>query len=86
MHEQETSLREQILLILSEVASDKLAPPAARVAAARTLAEMAGLIGRVQSSGLDTGTQAETELTSDELDRELARLHKARSQAGHKAK
>jgi hypothetical protein len=86
MSEQETTLRQAVLDVLQEVAGDRTAPPAARVQAARTLAEMAGLIGRVQSSGLDVSSASETELGPDELDRELERVRKARAAQSAKSK
>lgn len=76
--ETDLTLRDSILHVLKDVALDHAAPAAARVQAARTLAEMAGLIGRVQTGTLDDGTQAETELTPEQIDREIRRLAKAR--------
>ena len=51
---------------LAEVARDPLAPPAARVQAARTLAEAAGVVGR-HSDAPAKGRKAVAEMTLDEL-------------------
>jgi hypothetical protein len=74
----ETNLRDSVLDVLRDVALDRDAPAAARVQAARTLAEMAGLIGRVQSAPMDDGTLAESEMTPEAIDREIKRLAQAR--------
>jgi hypothetical protein len=66
-------LRETAIRSLVDVSADKTAPPAARAAAARTILESIGDIGRLQ----ETQRSAEkplTELTAAELDQEIARL------------
>jgi hypothetical protein len=67
-------VRETVLSVCQDIALDKTAPPAARVQAARTLAEMAGLIGKVQNSAMMTGETQATEMTPEDIDRELATL------------
>jgi hypothetical protein len=59
---------------LIAVASDANAPPAARAAAARTLAEMAGLIGRNQAPPPAHAGKAPHAMTRAEIDAEIARL------------
>jgi hypothetical protein len=59
---------------LIAVASDPIAPPAARAAAARTLAEMAGLIGRNQAPPPAHAGKAPHAMTRAEIDAEIARL------------
>jgi hypothetical protein len=66
-------LREAALHTLLQVAKNSNAPPAARAAAARTLLESVGDIGRLQ----EIARRAEkplTELTKTEIDAELERL------------
>ncbi len=75
------SVRAVILETCRTIAVDNSAPHAARVQAARTLAEMAGLIGKVQSGALDTGETREAEMLPDDIDREIARLRSTSSRA-----
>jgi hypothetical protein len=58
---------------LMEVSSDAKAPAAARAAAARTLLESLGDIGRLQNRQRSTDKPL-SELTPSELDEELKRL------------
>lgn len=70
-----SDIRETALAALMRVAKDKAAPPAATAAAARTLLESIGDIGRLQ----ELARQSErplAELSAQELDDEIARLHK----------
>jgi hypothetical protein len=60
---------------LRKILSDSEATGAARASAARTLAEMAGAIGRHQLAPVDRAQEARVSLLKrDELERELARL------------
>lgn len=66
-------LRQTAISALVDVSKDATAPPAARAAAARTLLESIGDIGRLQ----EVQRSAEkplTELSASELDQEIARL------------
>jgi hypothetical protein len=68
------TVREIVLRTCREIAGDSAAPPAARVQAARTLAEMAGFLGKVQTGALDTGETREAEMSPEDIDRAIARL------------
>lgn len=60
---------------LRDVAGDREAPAAARAAAARTLLEMLGEVGRLQEkSTAGTDGKPIIEMSAGELDAELARL------------
>lgn len=61
---------------LREVCGDTNAPPAARAQAARTLAEMAGALGRHALAPV-TDTRPLTDLSAAELRAELARVRGA---------
>ncbi len=74
--------RALILETCRTVATDPNAPAAARVQAARTLAEMAGLLGKVQTGALDTGETREAEMSPEDIDRELARLARSTKAKG----
>lgn len=66
-------MRMQALVALMEVAGDRNEPGSSRAAAARTLLESLGDIGRLQ----ETQRSAEkplTELSAQEIDEEIARL------------
>ncbi len=66
-------MREIAIAALVRVASDADAPAAAQAQAARTLAEMAGLIG--PRAVPDTGaSKPASEMTLDEINAELTRL------------
>lgn len=58
---------------LIDVSEDAKAPPAARAAAARTLLESLGDIGRLQSP-VSRAEKPLSEMTNTELDEELGRL------------
>jgi len=66
-------LTEQSMATLREVATDQDAPASARTSAARSLAEIAGLIGR-QKPKANTNQRPTAELSLDEIDREIAAL------------
>lgn len=69
-------LREIAILALVDVSQNAKATPAARAAAARTILESLGDIGRLQ----ELATRAEkslTELSNEEMDAEIARLSSA---------
>lgn len=68
------SVRAVVVQTCLAIAQDPGSPSAARVQAARTLAEMAGLLGKVQTTALDTGETRDSEMTAEDIDRELARL------------
>jgi len=65
-------LREIALLTLANVASDAVAAPAARAAAARTLLESLGDIGRLQALG--GGAKPLSDMTAAEIDAEIEAL------------
>jgi hypothetical protein len=67
-------LRAEAVAVLRAVSADTKAPAAARAAAARTLLEMLGAVGRLQEKDAGTGTRALSEMSAVELDNELARL------------
>ena len=67
-------LREVAVEVLREVALDKTAPAAARGAAARSIAEICGLLGKLADGAGDIERKGLTELTLAEIDAELARL------------
>ena len=66
--------REIVLQTLRDVARDAGAPAAARAQAARTLAEIARMIGAQRED--DTQDKDPSELTLGEIDRELTRLRR----------
>lgn len=66
-------LRREAVAALRAVAKDKAAPAAARAAAARTLLESIGDIGRLQELAR-AGEKPLTELSPGEIDQEIARL------------
>jgi len=67
--------------LLSDLATDPNAGAQARVAAARTLAEIKGLTGRHQPKPDRTGETPVDELSRDELVSELSRLRSRVAQA-----
>jgi hypothetical protein len=71
------SARALVVATCRAIATDCEAPAAARVQAARTLAEMLGLLGRAQAGAIDAGEEREAEMSAAELDREIQRLRKA---------
>ena len=60
--------------VLREICADKAAPAQSRQAAARSLAELAGLIGRNSEPERDLAGKALSDMTAHELDAEIARL------------
>jgi hypothetical protein len=68
-------IRETALNALVRVAKDKTAPPAAVAAAARTLLESIGDIGRLQELARATEKPL-SEMTANEIEDEIARLQK----------
>lgn len=68
------SLRQTVLDTCLGVCRDPLSKPGERVQAARTLAEMAGLLGKVQTGALDTGETRQSEMAPEDIDRAIARL------------
>lgn len=62
------------LAALQAVAGDATAPAAARAAAARTLLEYLGEIGRLQEARRDARDAPLGEMSASDLDREIARL------------
>lgn len=67
-------IRQQAEKALLEVANDLTAPSAARAAAARTLLEMVGAIGRNSSPSGDPKSRSLGELSGGDLEAEIARL------------
>jgi len=66
--------RTLVLETCRAVASDADAPANARIAAARLLAELLGIAGRLQAGAIDAGEGAYSEMSAEDLDREIARL------------
>jgi len=66
-------IKQLAISTLEAVCRDEDAPPAARAAAARTLAEITSLIGR-NSVADSMATRSLSEMTSAELDAEIKRL------------
>lgn len=63
-----------IRLQLVKLSQDMRAPASARVTAMRTLAEMDGLVGKLQTQANDTSDQPLSTLTREQLENELTRL------------
>lgn len=70
----------QIRKDLHKLSKDARAPASARVTALRTLAEMDGLVGKLQSQANDTSEQPLATLTREQLEEELARLRRNAAQ------
>ena len=68
--------RALVVATCRSIAADSDAPAAARIAAARLMAELLGLVGKIQASAIDAGQGAEAEMTAADIDREIARLSK----------
>ena len=66
-------LKEIVIKTLQDVCLDTAAPAAARAQAARTLAEVSGLLGKYQAPPSDDETPSEL-LTENELDAAIAAL------------
>lgn len=67
-------LRQTAIDTLVDVAANGDAPAAARAAAARTLAEILGLLGRNQDLGRVESRRNTAEMSSSEIADEIARL------------
>jgi hypothetical protein len=67
-------IRDVAVIVLREVALDKAAPAAARGAAARSLAEIAGLLGRNAEGAQDIESKSLSEMNASEIDAEIRRL------------
>jgi len=67
------ALREIAILALADVSKNAKATPAARAAAARTILETLGDIGRLQEVA-SRASKSTTELSVDELNEEIERL------------
>ena len=75
---EQSDLEAIALAALRDVASDRKAPAAARAAAARTLLETAGRIGRLQAPG--SGTERPlNEMSASEIASEISRLRADRA-------
>jgi ribonuclease D len=74
LHEHSSNHSDEALarLALREVAASERAPASARAAAARTLLEASGLIGRLQEK--PRNSKGLNEMTREELEAEIARL------------
>ncbi len=70
-------LKDVVIETLKNVCLDKSAPAAAKAQAARTLAEIEGLLGKYQAPPTDDETAGEL-LSESEIDAEIARLTKKR--------
>lgn len=68
------TLRSEARSALRSVMNDGNAPAAARAAAARTILESLGDIGRLQDAARLGSVKGLTEMTADEIDQEIARL------------
>lgn len=68
-------LKDLVVETLKSVCEDLNAPAAARAQAARTLAEVSGLLGKYQAPPTDEETHSEL-LTESELDASIAALQK----------
>jgi len=70
-------IKDVALSALLEVAANNKAPAAARAAAARTMLEAIGAIGRLQDlARLDESKRSASEMSADEIAGEIARLTK----------
>ena len=68
------------IAVLREVAADRAAPAQSRQAAARSIAELCGLLGKHAEPERDLTGKALSEMNAAELDAEINRL--ARKSAG----
>ena len=64
------------IAVLREVAADRAAPAQSRQAAARSLGEITGLLGKNAEVADDADRKPLTDLSLAELDAEIARLKK----------
>jgi hypothetical protein len=72
----ELANRDLAIAVLREVAADRTAPAQSRQAAARSLGEIVGLLGKNADHAQDNETKSLNELSIDELDAEIRRLKK----------
>jgi hypothetical protein len=70
------TIKDTAMEALYSVASDGLAPSAARAAAARTMLEVIGAIGRNQDLSRGLGDPNPAEMTTGEISDEILRLSK----------
>ena len=68
-----TGIKDLVIETLKNVCQDVGAPAAAKAQAARTLAEISGLLGKYQSTPVEEETQGET-LSESDLDKEINAL------------
>lgn len=68
------AIREASITALLDVVDNKLSPAAARAAAARTLLEAIGAIGRLQDAGKLNDKRNASEMSAGEIAEEIARL------------
>ena len=85
MAEQEKDLsslenKDLAIAVLREVAADRAAPAQSRQAAARSIAEIVGLLGKNSEPERDLTGKALSDMTAAELDAEINRL--SRKSAG----
>jgi hypothetical protein len=67
---------------LEKLSRDRRAPASARVTALRTIAELDGHIGRLQSQAQDTSDAPLSTMTREQLENELVRLRAISAQSG----
>ena len=72
----ELANRDLAIAVLREVAADRSAPAQSRQAAARSLGEIVGLLGKNADHAQDNETKSLNELSIAELDAEIRRLKK----------
>jgi len=68
--------RDLAIAVLREVAADRTAPAQSRQAAARSLGEIVGLLGKNAEHAQDNETKSLNELSISELDAEIRRISK----------
>ena len=72
----ELSNKDLCIAVLREVAADRNAPAQSRQAAARSLGECAGLLGKNSEALSDTSAKDLSSMTAAELDAEIKRISK----------
>ena len=70
------SNKDLCIAVLREVAADRYAPAQSRQAAARSLGECAGLLGKNSEAISDTSAKDLSSMTAQELDAEIRRIGK----------
>ncbi len=70
----ELTNKDLAIAVLREVAADRAAPAQSRQAAARSIAEIVGLLGKNAVEASDSETKSLSELSVQELDAEIRRL------------